>query len=102
MVLHPIHTGQSLSTNSRDDHIQLYHYVDVIYDPYHNIHHPLRIWIHVHCTYLIRPGTVHDELIDDKKRAMDTIITTQAGASVTLGGTLCHTIDGFSIGPLKR
>ena len=31
---------------------------------------------------------------------MDAIIPAQAGASVTLGGSLCHTTDGFSIGPL--
>ena len=51
--------------------------------------------------YLIRPSTVHDELIDDEKRAMDPIISTEAGAPITLGGTLCHATDGFSIGPLQ-
>ena len=52
--------------------------------------------------YLIRPGTVHDEFIDNEKRAMDTIVTTKASASVTLGGTFHHTTDGFSIRPLHR
>ena len=52
--------------------------------------------------YLIRPSAVHDEFIDDEKRAMDTVVSAKASASVTLGGTFCHATDGFSIRPLHR
>ena len=66
-------------------------------------YHTARVDDHYHnmlTTNLVRPGTVHDKLVDDEKGAMDTVIPTQASTTVTLRGPLCHTTNGLCIGPL--
>jgi len=52
--------------------------------------------------YLIRPSSIHDELIDDEERAVDPVVLARVAALVPGTGVVIETIVCFCISPLER